>query len=287
MAVYKRSYRGYEGPLTPRWSRFLILSRYAARGIFSSRIVTGLFVICFFFPLVMIAGLYLNHNVRVLSLMKLHSDHLFDIDGSFFMMVMSVQSSMAFLMTAFFGPNMIAPDLANNALPVYFCRPLSRTEYVFGKACVILMLLSFITWIPGLTLFAVETTQSGLSWGWEHREFAAGILVGSFLWISFLALLALALSAWVRWKLIAGALLLGVMFFTSGFAAAFNAVLDTKNGSYLDPAALLAAIYGHFFGLSRIQQGISTAGAMASYAVICGFCVFLLSRKVRAFEVVR
>ena len=200
MAVYKRSYRGYEGPLTPRWSRFFILSRFAARGIFSSRIVTGLFVICFFFPLVMIAGLYLNHK---------------------------------------------------------------------------------------LTLFCIEATQSGLSWAWEHLSFAEGILVGSFLWISFLALLALALSAWVRWKLIAGALLLGVMFFTSGFAAAFNAVLDTKKGSYLDPAALLTAIYGRFFGLSHVQAGIGTAGAIASYAVICGFCIFLLSRKVRAFEVVR
>ena len=163
MAVYKRSYRGYDGPLTPRWSRFLILSRYAARGIFSSRIVTGLFVICFFFPLVLIAGLYLNHNAHVLSLMRVHGNRLFEIDGGFFMMFMSVQSSMAFLMTAFFGPNMIAPDLANNALPLYFCRPLGRAEYVAAKACVILFLLSFITWIPGLTVFGIESTLSGLS----------------------------------------------------------------------------------------------------------------------------
>ena len=52
MAVYKRSYRGYTGELTPRWSRFLILMRYASRGIFRSRMVTALFVICFFYPLV-------------------------------------------------------------------------------------------------------------------------------------------------------------------------------------------------------------------------------------------
>ena len=133
MAVYKRTYRGYEGPLTPRWSRFLILSRYAARGIFQSRIVTGLFVICFFFPLLIIAGMYLNHNARVLSMMKFNGDHLLDINGTFFMALMSVQGSLAFLLTAFIGPGMIAPDLTNNALPFYFCRPLSRTEYVLGR----------------------------------------------------------------------------------------------------------------------------------------------------------
>jgi ABC-2 type transport system permease protein len=286
VAVYKRTYRGYSGPLTPRRSRALIVTRYAARGIFSSRIVTGLFVVCFFFPLFMVAALYLNHNAQLLALMRLKSTYLFEVNGSFFMLFMSVQSSVAFLMTALLGPTMIAPDLANNALPLYFSRPLSRAEYVFGKACVILGLLSLITWVPGLLLFLIEATLAGSSWAWEHRSFAAGVLLGSFLWITFLTLLALALSAWVRWKLVAGALLLGVMFFTSGFAAAINAVLDTKAGSYLDPAVLLAAIYLDFFHVPA-NAGVSTSGALLSYAAICGFCLFLLSRKVRAFEVVR
>lgn len=286
MAVYKRSYRGYTGPLTPRWSRFLILSRYAARGIFRSRIITGLFVISFFYPLVMIAGMYLNHSARVLSALKFHGDHLMDVNGSFFMILMSVQGSMAFLITAFIGPNMIAPDLANNALPLYFCRPLSRAEYILGRGAVILFLLSFVTWVPGLLIFAIESSLSGGSWAVEHWKFAAGVLVGSSLWITILALLALALSAWVRWKVIAGALLLGVMFFSSGFAAALNGVGRTSVGSYLDPAVLVATVYGRFFGVS-VKEDIPMAGALAALAVICAFCLFLLSRKVRAFEVVR
>ncbi len=286
MAVYKRSYRSYNGPLTPRWSRSLILSRYAARGVFQSRIVTGLFVMCFFYPLLMIAGLYLNHNTRVLSLMKFTGDHLMDINGTFFMTLMSVQSSMAFLMTVFIGPNTIAPDLANNALPLYFCRPLSRAEYVLGRALVIVFLLSFITWIPGLLVFAIESSLSGAAWATAHWKFAAGIFIGSWLWIAVLALLALALSAWVRWKLIAGALLLGVMFFTSGFAAALNGVVRTEAGFYLDPAVLVATVYGRFFGVD-LRNDISLAGATLAILAICAFCIYLLSRKVRAFEVVK
>lgn len=285
MAVYKRSYRAYNGPLTPRWSRFLILSRYAARGIFQSRIVTGLFVVCFFYPLLMVAAMYLNHNARVLTLMKFNGNHLMDINGTFFMVLMSVQGSMAFLMTAFVGPNLIAPDLANNALPLYFCRPLSRTEYVLGRAAVILFLLSFITWIPGLAIFAIEASLSGASWASEHWKFAAGVLVGSTLWIVVLALLALALSAWVRWKIVAGALLLGVMFVTSGFAAALEAVTRTKAGFYLDPAALVATVYGRFFGV-EVNTQLTMGGALTALAATCALCIFLLSRKVRAFEVV-
>ena len=171
MAVYKRSYRSYEGGLTPRWSRFLILTRYAASGIFQSRIITGLFVISFFFPLVLIAGLYLNHNARVLSMLKIGGSQLIDVNGMFFFVLMTTQGAFAFLMTAFIGPGMIAPDLANNALPLYFCRPLSRTEYVLGRACVIFFILSFMTWIPGLVIFGIETSLSGAGWAWDHRNF--------------------------------------------------------------------------------------------------------------------
>jgi ABC-2 type transport system permease protein len=286
MAVYKRSYRAYSGGYTPRWSRFLILTRYAMRGIFKSRFITGLYVVSFFYPLVLIALMYLNHNTRVLSMLKFDRDHLLDIGGSFFMSLMAVQSAIAFLMTAFVGPNMIAPDLANGGLPVYFCRPLSRAEYIFGKACAILFLLSWITWIPGLIIFGVETSLSGASWGWEHINYAGGILLGSVLWISVLTLIALALSAWVRWKLVAGALILAVMFLTSGFAAAMNAVLRTKAGFYLDPSVLVTSIYAGMFDIS-FHTGIPVLNACFALILICSFCVFLLQKKVRAFEVIQ
>jgi ABC-2 type transport system permease protein len=287
MAVYKRSYRAYEGPLTARWSRFLILSRYSLARTFKSRAITVLFILALLYPLVMIALLYLNHNARLLSLLRMDSDHLFDVNGMFFMIFMNVEASIAFLMTVFIGPNMIAPDLAFNALPLYFCRPLSRTEYVVGRAAVIVYLLSLLMWVPGLVLFGVETTLDGASWGWRHIEYAGGILLGSLLWIAVLTLLALALSAWVRWRVVAGALLLGVMFVTSGMAAAVNAVWRTNVGSYLDPNLMVESIWSRMFLKQPMNNGVSPLGACIGIAVICGFCILLLARKVRAFEVVR
>jgi ABC-2 type transport system permease protein len=286
MAVYKRSYRPYTGALTPRWSRFWILSRYAMRGIFKSRILTGLYVISLLYPIVLIALMYLNHNAKILSLIKFDRDHLFDVGGSFFFVLMTVQSSIAFLVTAFIGPNMIAPDLANGGLPLYFCRPLSRVEYVLGKALPIAVLLSFITWVPGLIVFCVEWSLSGTAWAWNNINLAGGVVLGSFLWITVLSMLALALSAWVRWKLVAGALILAVMFLSSGFATAIWAVMRTQAGRYIDPAFLVTLIYARLFDY-RFNSDISVASACIALVVICSFFVFLLQKKVRAFEVVR
>jgi ABC-2 type transport system permease protein len=212
------------------------------------------------------------------------ADHFLDVDGKLFMGLMSFQGSVAFLMTALVGPGLIAPDLTNNSLPLYFCRPLSRTEYVLGRACVILFMLSFVTWIPGLVIFGVQASLS-TGWGMDHLKIAAGIFVGSLLWIAILTLLALALSAWVRWKVVAGGLLLGVMFATTGFAAAIEAVMHSSAGFYLDPAAMVAVVYANYFDVTT-HFDIGTVEACAALIVMSAFCIWLLSKKIRAFQVV-
>lgn len=286
MAVYKHSYRIYSGETSPRWSRFLILTRYSARTLFESKILIALFAVCLFFPLLCTVALYLNHNTSVLAQLRFTGDHLFEIDGKFFMLFLSVQSSLAFLLTAIVGPGLVAPDLANNALPLYFCRPLTRSEYVLGRGCVILFLLSFITWVPGLLLFGVQSTLAGSAWAWDNRAYAAGLFVGGWLSIVFLALLALAISAWVRWKIVAGGLLLAVMFVNSGFAAAFNGILRTKSGHYFDVAVLNATIWANFFGVEP-PSDIPILNACLVLALLCGLLLLILRRKVRPFEVVR
>src|SRR6266568_1850444 len=217
MAVYRRNYKPYTGALTPAWSRCLVLFRYSRRNLFRSKFLTGLFVVCFFCPLVCFLLIYLAHNASFLQELDIPKGVL-SIDNRFFFYFMSVQGMFAFLVTAFTGPGLISPDLANGALPLYFCRPFTRAEYVLGKSSVLAILLSQITWVPGLVLFVVQASLAGWSWTWSHLWIAGSLIVSSLIWIAILSLLAMALSAWVKWRIFAGALLLGVMFFGAGFA---------------------------------------------------------------------
>ena len=47
MAVHKRGYRQYNGPLTSERSRFWILSRYAFKQVFRSRLLAIFYALCF------------------------------------------------------------------------------------------------------------------------------------------------------------------------------------------------------------------------------------------------
>jgi len=285
VAVYRRSYTSYSGVLTPAWSRCLVLFRYSRRNLFRSKLQTGLFVLCFFYPLFCLLTIYLAHNLSFLERFGV-GNQLVRIDNKFFFLFMDVQGVLAFVLTAFTGPGLISPDIANGALPLYFCRPFSRAEYVLGKTSVLAILLSQITWIPGLVLFVVQASLAGSAWTWGHLWIAGSLILSSLIWIAILSLLAMALSAWVKWRIVAGALLLAVLFFGAGFAQAINAVMRTQSGRFLDIAYLMATVWASLFRIDT-DRSISSAEAWIALLTYCGICLALLVRKVRAYEVIK
>src|SRR5215469_4940759 len=201
MAVYRRSYRPYSGTLTAEWSRFLVLFRYSRRNLFRSKFLTVFFVLCFFWPIACLAWIYVANSASILAKLGARPE-LFSIDNKFFLLFMTVQGVLAFALTAFTGPGLISPDLANGALPLYFCRPFSRAEYILGKSSVLGILLSQITWIPGVILFAIQTSFAGAGWAWDNLWIAGSLILSSLIWIAVLSMLAMALSAWVKWRVV-------------------------------------------------------------------------------------
>ena len=285
MAVYRRNYKPYSGRLTPAWSRCLVLFRYSRRNLFRSKFLTGLFVVCFFYPLACLLMIYLAHSASFLQQIGVPAGVL-SIDNKFFFHFISVQGGFAFLLTAFAGPGLISPDLANGALPLYFCRPFSRAEYVLGKSSVLAILLSQITWVPGLILFVMQASLAGASWTWSNLWIAGSLILSSLIWIAILSLLAMALSAWVKWRIVAGALLLGVFFFGAGFAQAINGVLRIESGHFFDIVYLMGTVWNGLFQVDA-EHAIPVAQAWIALLLYCGVCLWLLMRKVRAYEVIR
>lgn len=286
MAVYRRSYTSYTGALTPTWSRSLVLFRYSRRKLFKSKLQTALFVLCFFWPLACLLFVYASNNLSFLEKIGGVGGSIFKIDNDFFITFIVVQGVLAFVLTAFTGPGLISPDLSNGALPLYFCRPFSRAEYVLGKSSVLAIVLSQITWIPGLVLFIVQASLAGPSWAWNHLWIAGSLVLSSLIWIAVLSLLAMALSAWVKWRIVAGALLLGVMFFGAGFGQAVNAVLRTESGYFLNIVYLMGIVWRSLFRINA-EGSISPSEAWIALLVYCAICLALLVRKVKAFEVVK
>jgi hypothetical protein len=83
MAVFKHAYKGYDGPLTPTWSRFLILPRYAFEEMSSKRFYSMFFLVSMLAPLIFALIIYIEHNLSALKMLQI--GNLVPIEARFFM----------------------------------------------------------------------------------------------------------------------------------------------------------------------------------------------------------
>lgn len=292
MAVYGRSYRRYTGVLTPAWSRFLIFPRYAYETVFKSKLFVAFYALCFLMPFAGLLMIYLHHNLSALAFLDLPAEELkrfLPIDKQFFHFGTWFQGALSFVLVLLVGPALVSPDLRNNGLALYLSRPFSRSEYVLGKLSVLLILLSAITWIPGMLLFLFQSYLDGGAWFAEHLRLGFAIFAGGWVWILFLSILTLAVSAWVKWRPVARIAMLVIFFVSIGFAGAVAEILDTWAGMLASPWFLIASVWANLFGIAVGDGDFLPPPAAAWAALIAGslICLWLLSRRIRAYEVVR
>jgi len=118
-------------------------------------------------------------------------------------------------------------------------------------------------------------------------------------------LLTQTISAWVKWSLAARAALIGLFLIPSVFATIVNQMIETHWGNLISLNALIQNVWAGLFGtfvrqvgqITEMRRGVVVRDALltepplwASWLMlflICAFCLWLLSRKVKAYEVVK
>jgi ABC-2 type transport system permease protein len=286
MAVYERSWRRYDGMLTPVRGRFQVLTRYALKNAFSSRIFTAFYAAAF---LPSVAGLFLvyfSHNLGLLQQLGLTEEFMGGLTMSFFRYLFMWQALPAFFVMVILAPGLVAPDLANGALPLYLSRPINRVDYVTGKLAALFLLVSPSTWIMGLAIFGLQAYEEGGGWGMDNWRIALAYTVGHLMWILVVSLLALAISAWVRFKPAAVGTLFALIFILAGFANAVNGITGTSVGDLFHLTRAIASVVLALFG-APTPSGLPVLFNWLTLIATILISIGMLGRKLRAHEVVR
>jgi ABC-type transport system involved in multi-copper enzyme maturation permease subunit len=286
MAVYERAWHAYQGPYTSlRW-RFLVISRYALRDAFASRVFTGFYVLCALPSVLCLAAIYLSHNLGLLENVGLTPEYMANLVLSFLHWLFLCQAIPAFLLAVIVSPSLVAADLSNAALPLYLCRPISRAQYVLGKMAVVGLLLSPVTWGAGLLNYGLQAYMTGEGWWHQHLRIAVAYVIGHGAWIVVVSLLSLAVSAWVRHKWVARGVLSGMLFISWAFASLINGVVGTEWGTVLNLVGVVWLVVRHLFD-PTVPTPIPVWAAWAALAALALFSLGLLRRKLQAYEEIR
>ena len=124
-----------------------------------------------------------------------------------------------------------------------------------------------------------------------------------------ISLLSLAVSSLLKWRVVASGALLGLFFVPSAFGAIVNEIFLTRIGHLVGLWASMSNIWLGLFGIFERQTGairgrVTTPVYDNQYmdiallepplwaswlviALVCAVCVWLLARKVRAYEVIK
>jgi ABC-type transport system involved in multi-copper enzyme maturation permease subunit len=208
--------------------------------------------------------------------------------------MMIVQAEVAFLLNCWVGPVLIAGDLTNGALPLFLSRPFSRSDYVLGKFSVLVLLLSAVTWVPCLLLFSLEAGLARNGWLWSHLWMVVPIVLCSAIWILMLSLISLAVSAWVKLRIVATGVIFIAFFVPAGLGEMFNSIMGTYWGRLLNFSDMFRLILAQGF---REQSASGILGPIrwhevpvpAAWGVLILLCLLslaALNARLRAREAV-
>ncbi|PYU55590.1 MAG: hypothetical protein DMG55_27160 [Acidobacteria bacterium] len=293
MAVYKRRYTPYTGSLTPERSRFFVLTRFAFVDLFKSRFFVLLLILSLVPSLFFAGYIFIANNKAVQLLLPTGPADMFSVEARFFTFIMIVQTQAAFLLNCWVGPILIAGDLTNGALPLFLSRPFSRADYVLGKLAVMGLLLSGVTWVPSLLLFSLQAGLARGHWLWSHMWMVVPILLCSAIWILMLALISLAVSAWVKLRIVATGVIFISFFIPAGLGEMFNAIMGTIWGRLLNFSYLFQIILTRGFREPSSLLGttgwneIPVPAAWGALLFVCLLSLVILNARLRARETVR
>jgi len=290
MAVYKRNYTAYTGTVTAVGTRVLVVARYAFDEAWSSKITVGLFIFSLLPCIGSLLVIYLADNPVARALIGGRGPETLAIDAKFFLRIQQIQSWLALVLASWIAPRTITLDLADNALPILLSHPISRFGYVFGKFIALIGSLSLVTWVPCLLLFVFQGYSSSEPWAMSNLQIAFGLLAGSVIWIAFLSIIGLALSSWVKWRVLATGVIIAAVFVPAGIGAIVSAVLRTRWGLLLNVPVMMSNVWQRLLGAPAPMNerlSVPTLGIAVMLSLAALVCVGMLNKRIRAREVVR
>jgi ABC-2 type transport system permease protein len=208
------------------------------------------------------------------------------ISGGTFRDFLNQQNPFAFFITVYVGSGLIADDLRARALQLYLSRPLTRAQYIAGKAAILMIALASVTWLPAmLLLFLVPVFAGNMTFVIEHLYLIPAISAYALIHMTLSTFMILALSSLSNSRWFVAVMYAGLAFFTHALFGVIGAAVDGTMFSWVSIFSNLRQVGDVLFRMPPRYDTppILSAGVLA---LIVAASAYVLNRRIRAVEVV-
>jgi ABC-2 type transport system permease protein len=278
MPIHDQGYRRFTGRREGRGNAWLVIAGGIVRTMLRKRLFLLLLLAAWLQFFVRTVLLYASTTFPQVAFLAPTAQTFRDF--------LDQQSWAIFFVTIYVGSGLIANDRRANALQIYLSKPLTRFEYVAGKALALMGFLLFITWVPAILLLIVQIMLAGsFAFAQKNLFLFPAITVFALLQATVATFTMLALSSLSRSSRFVAVMFAGVILFTRAIQGMFWLLTRSSAASLISPTATLDRVGDTIF---RITPRYDTPIAVSILAVllIVVASALVLERRVRGVEVV-
>jgi ABC-2 type transport system permease protein len=276
--IHDQSYRRYKGGKARPGAAWLVIARAGIMNMVRKRIFLGLMIIAWIPFVARAVMVYASTNFPQVAMLAPTAETFRDF--------LEQQNVFVFFVAIYVGAGLIANDRRANALQIYLSKPLTRSEYIAGKAAVLFFFLMLVTWVPAMLLLALQVLFAGNFLFLQKNLFLfPAITVASLLQVLLAAFTILALSSLSKSSRYVAILFAGIIFFTLAIFGVLTAITGSNAMSWISPTESASQVRNVIF---RLPPPYVTPWQV-SLLVILAFIVVsisVLERRVRGVEVV-
>jgi ABC-2 type transport system permease protein len=277
MPIHDQGYRRYGGGKA-RGQGWVVIARAGIRTFLGKKAVLGLLLLAWMPFLVRAVQIYAAANVPQASFLTPTPET--------FRQFLDQQGIFVFFITVYVGAGLIANDRRANALQIYLSKPLTRTEYIFGKLAVLATFLLLVTWVPAIVLLIVQIAFAGnFSFFRANAFLFPAITLFAFIQVTVVAVTMLALSSLSNSSRYVGILYAAVLFFSQAIYGVLYVVTRSTALSWISVSANLTQVGDAIF---RLPAKYETPWAVSLLVIVVLIIAsgLILERRVRGVEVV-
>jgi ABC-2 type transport system permease protein len=270
--IHDIGYRSYDGERLGRGRIFLALTWQSLRASFG----IGRGARAKILPTILFVLMCLPAAV---SLVALATDPAGGALVSYDNYVPSLRSLAMLIFVAVQAPNLVSADLRNHTLPLYFCRPIRRTDYPAAKLVAFIIACLVMIEVPLLILYIGNASQvhNFAAFRAQTEQFGPGVLYG-LAWAVLLASIGLLLASTTGKRVFASCAVGIPLFITYILSHALSQIGQQSFG----PQAVGTAI-GHSAGPSAVA---SLSGLISPFSLLDGVLRWLQGPAKPGFHVV-
>ncbi len=289
MTIREKGYAHWDGRLLARKRPWWPITRLGIKLALKKKYFRFLYFGAFIPALAFLVGVYISEriedfrymiqgNQRILEVNPAYFKTYFTSDFLLFMMVMLLVVG---------GAGLISDDLRYNSLQLYFSRPLSKRDYLVGKASVLVAFLLTLTLVPGFLFIVFKVLFSGSfrflsSYPWLPLSIAAY----SGLVTAFFCLYALLLSALSKNRRYVAIMIFAVYLFSDILHGFFYETFKKPAFALMSLKANLQQVGAVLFK-QKPAYSVPWFWSLLILLAVCLIASLVLNRKVRGVEVVK